>query len=256
MKQSTIQGPQGHIAALHNDKADSLPLLFVHADPGSAAQWVPVMTRLANSHTVAAFDFRGAGSSAPAANDDYSYEGRAADVDAVVNALSLTKFVIVSHSAGSAVALAYAAKHGNKVKGIYMVDPVTDPRVRPQKARDEVVSSMEGSQSLEFFTGFVASIAGTNETTRNQVLADAAKIAPAARAGFARAFSTWNPETALAAFKGPIFILSTPATDIPAALYNIKAGIRHDVASDKGHWLQLDHPDLVAGSIEEFLTSF
>jgi pimeloyl-ACP methyl ester carboxylesterase len=253
MKQSVMQGPQGQLATVLSGSGNGLPLLFVHADPGSAAQWDAVMKAMAKDRAVAAYDSRGADDSAAAADGDYSYDGRAADLGAVADAFRFKKFVIVSHSAGAAVALAYASKHAERVAGILMVDPVTDPRALPADVREGFVKDMAGPKSLEVFKAYVGSIAGSNPAIRGRVLADASRIDPAARAGIAKAAGGWNPEIALKAYKGPIFILSTPAMDNAGALYRVRQDIPHQVVETDGHWLQLDHPEVVEKAITEFV---
>jgi pimeloyl-ACP methyl ester carboxylesterase len=131
MKQSIIKGSQGELATIRMGAGKGLPLLFIHADPGRASQWDSVMTAMAHGHSAAAFDARGAGDSAPEADGDYSYEARAADLGVVADSFEFKNFVIVAHSAGAAVALTYAAQHPDRVAGIFMVDPVTDPRALP-----------------------------------------------------------------------------------------------------------------------------
>ena len=112
---------------------------------------------------------------------------------------------------------------------------------------------MAGPKSLDVFTAYVGSIAGKNDAVRKQVLADAAKVTPAARAGLAKAAGSWNPEITLKAYKGSIFILSTPATDNAGALYRLRPDIPHQVVQTEGHWLQLDHPEIVAEAITKFI---
>jgi pimeloyl-ACP methyl ester carboxylesterase len=253
MKQSMIQGPQGQLATVLLGSGKGLQLLFVHADPGRAAQWDVVMTAMAKTQFVAAYDSRGAGGSAPAADGDYSYDGRAADLGAVADTFHFKRFVIVAHSAGAAVALTYASKHAERVAGILMVDPVTDPRKLPADVRDGFVKDMAGPKSLDVFKAYVGSIAGSNPAVRDRVLADAALIDAAARAGIAKAAGAWNPEITLDAYQGPIFIVSTPATDNAGALYQVRPDIPHQIVQTDGHWLQLDHPDVVEKAIGEFL---
>ena len=251
--QTMIQGPQGQLATFKMGSGQALPLLFVHADPGRALQWKEAMDLVAKDRVVAAYDSRGAGESSPAADDDYSYEGRAADLGVVADSFKFKTFVIVAHSASAAVALAYAAQHSDRVVGIFMVDPVTDPRALPAKVRDGFVKDMAGPKSLEVFTAYVGSIAGKNAAVRKRVLADAALLDPAARTGVAKAAGDWNPEINLKAYKGPVFILSTPATDNAGALYRLRTDIPHEVVQTEGHWLQLDHPEVVAEAIKTFV---
>jgi pimeloyl-ACP methyl ester carboxylesterase/ketosteroid isomerase-like protein len=256
MTPSIINGPQGTLVAFRTNsgKAKGLPLVFVHADPGRATQWEAVMTLMAKTHEMTAFDFRGSGASAPPADGDYSYAGRAADIAAVVDTFHIKRFVIVAHSAGAAVALAYAAANNAKVAGIVLVDPATDPRAVPAEVRDGFIKSMTGPDSAKAFTTYVESIAGPTPKVRKQVIADAKKLNAEGRAGVAKATGSWNPEIALNAYKGPMFILSTPATDNDGALYRLVPGIPHQVVPTKGHWIQLDHPALVQKAIEKFIS--
>ena len=257
MKRSIIQGPQGQLVAfrINSAKSKGLPLVFVHADPGRAAQWEAVMSSMADKHDMTAFDFRGSGASAPPADGDYSYVGRAADIAAVVDAMHIKRFVIVAHSAGAAVALTYAAANGGRVAGIVMVDPVTDPRAMPAEVLEGLVKDMAGPNSAQVFKSYVESIAGPDPAVRKQVIADAQTHDATGRAGMAKALGMWNPETTLNAFKGPIFILSTPATDNAGALYRLRPDIAHEVVSADGHWIQMDKPSAVQKAIEKFVSN-
>lgn len=254
MTPTLIQGPQGQLATFRMGAGNAgLPIIFVHADPGRATQWKSVMTPLAKKYDVAAFDLRGSGDSAPPANGDYSYEGRAADICAAADAYQMERLVLVAHSAGAAVALQYAAFNATRVAGLLMVDPATDPGAMPVKVRAGFIKAMTGPDSAKAFAAYVESIAGPNAKVRKQVVLDAKKLNAEGRAGVAKASGSWNPEITLKAYKGPMFILSTPATDNAGALYRLVPTIPHEVVPTKGHWIQLDHPDVVQKAIETFL---
>ena len=89
---------------------------------------------------------------------------------------------------------------------------------------------------------------------RQQVIADAQTHDATGRAGMAKALGTWNPDLSRKAFKGPIFILSTPATDNAGALYRLRPDIPHDVVPADGHWIQMDQPAVVQKAIEKFIS--
>jgi pimeloyl-ACP methyl ester carboxylesterase len=253
MTPTFIQAPQGRLALYEKARGKGLPILFLHADSGTAGQWTQVLDKIGADRLVLALDSRGSGESGEAADCDYSYDGRAADIDAVAHAKNLTDFVIVAHSGSGAAALLYAGKHRDRVAGIFLLDPATDPRVIPGEIRDGMIAGLSGPQSLDFQKQFYATIAGGNERVRARVLADCEKVAPAARLGFGKAFADWNPEPALDAWKGPIFILSSEGSDTPAALYRLRPTIAHEVVKGTGHWLQLDAPDIVAEAISRFI---
>ena len=253
MTPSFIRAPEGRLAIYEKGQGPDLPVLFLHADSGTASQWSEVMDQIGAGRTVLALDSRGSGESAEASDGDYSYQGRAADIEAVANARNLTRFVIVAHSGSGAAALLYAGDHPDRVAGIFLLDPATDPRAIPSEIRDQIIKGLSGPQSLDFQKQFYATIAGSNERVRRRVLADCGKVVQQARLGFARAFAEWNPESALDAWRGPLFILASEASDTEAALYRLRPAIPHRVVKGTGHWLQLDAPDIVAEAIASFI---
>jgi pimeloyl-ACP methyl ester carboxylesterase len=253
MTPTFIATPQGRLAVYETGQGSGLPVLFLHADSGRAAQWDEVLETIAAERPVIALDSRGSGASAEATDGDYSYEGRAADIAAVADARKLARFVIAAHSGSGAAALIYAARNPGRVAGLFLLDPATDPRALPQDIRDGIVGGLAGPDSLAFQKQFYATITGGNETTRSRVLADCETVTHAARLGFGKAFAAWNPEPALDAWKGPIFILAGEASDNPAALYRLRPDIPHAVVKGTGHWLQLDAPDIVADALRRFI---
>jgi pimeloyl-ACP methyl ester carboxylesterase len=253
MNQVKIIGPQGMLSTISSRNLGRPQVLFIHADPGQASQWAPVIKTLGSDTDMVAFDARGAGSSDAARNDDYSYEARATDVEAVAKNAGFDRFFLVAHSAGSAVALRYAADHADQVRGVYLLDPLLNPASLPPDVRDGMIATLEGPKAEEFWTGYVASIAGDNKAIVDKVVSSAKRITPDARIGYTKAMLSWDAKAALNAYNGPMFILSTPTTDNPGALYRVRTDIPHNVASSLGHWLQLDQPDMVAHSIHNFL---
>ena len=253
MTPTFIDAPQGRLAVYETGQGAGLPVLFLHADSGRAQQWNEVLEQIGAERPVIALDSRGSGQSAEAADGDYSYEGRAADIGAVAEARKLARLAIVAHSGSGAAALVYAARHPGRVAGLFLLDPATDPRVLPREIRDGIVAGLAGPDSLDFQKQFYATIAGGNERTRACVLADCETVAPEARLGFGKAFAGWNPEPALDAWNGPIFILSGEASDTAAALYRLRPRIPHAVVKGTGHWLQLDAPDIVVDAIRRFI---
>jgi pimeloyl-ACP methyl ester carboxylesterase len=255
MKTSTIAGPQGQLAGYEIKSGDGLPILFAHGDCSRASQWNRVMQLTAGGRDAVAFDFRGHGASAPAADADYSYDGRADDIGAIADAFGLKRFVLVAHSGGGGAALAYASSHGDRVAGILLVDPATDPRALPKEIRDGFVRDLAGPNGLDALIAYYTSIAGPDEAVRQTVLADAAVVDPAARAGVGKALAEWNPEPTLNAYHRPIFVLATEANDNPAALFRLRSGIGHRTVAGSGHWVMLDKPEAVAEAVNTFVST-
>ena len=160
MTPSFITNSQGRLAIYEQGSGQGLPVLFLHADSGIAGQWAEVLPMIAGDRRVTALDSRGSGASAEARDGDYSYDGRASDIAAVAEARKLDRFVIVAHSGSGAAALRYAARNKERVAGLFLLDPATDPRVIPKDIREGIVSGLAGPESLDFQKQFYATIAG------------------------------------------------------------------------------------------------
>jgi len=246
-----VPGKQGSLALNHCEGA-AIPIVFVHADPGSSRQWATLINFFAANHALAAYDARGAGASAAADNDDYSFQGRAEDLAQVVDALGYKKCVIVAHSGGVAVAMQYAGANAERVAGLFLLDPPVDPQHVPENMWSEAIATLKGPAAEGFFLSYIASIAGSDPAVRAQVLQDAQQIAAPARAAMTQALSTWSPAAAFKAVEAPVFMLSTAENLGLVELWELNED-QHGVSHNSGHWIQLDDPELVIAKLTGFL---
>ncbi|MFJ6323296.1 MULTISPECIES: alpha/beta fold hydrolase [unclassified Rhizobium] len=242
-----IEGPQGELAVYRSGRGPRV--LFLHADCGRSEQWREVINLISAEFETCAIDFRGHGHSAAAANQEYSFSARAEDALAVVDALGWDRFLIVAHSGGGAAALALAGAHPERVRGVLLIDPVTDPSGVPQEVMAAIVAGLSGPDSLAFLKQYYSTITGADEAVRTRVLADANATTPESRAGVGKAVAEWHAGEALDAYQGPLFIVGADATDGPSALYALRPCIPHVVAHGTGHWLQIERPELVADNL-------
>ncbi|MCB1516188.1 MAG: alpha/beta hydrolase [Hyphomicrobiaceae bacterium] len=254
-KDNVVSANGVELQTYSNGEGGDLTLVLVHGDSGSARQWMPVMDILANRYRLVSFDQRGHGASSEAPGNEYGYAARAADLASVIDAEVTGPFALIAHSGAAGSVLEYAATNPNELRGIYLLDPATDPRGMPEEMRNGFLGALASPEGLGALQGYYASIAGDNPATVAMVLEDAAKVTDGARIGVATALAFWNPEESIHAWKGPIFLANTPENDNPAALYHLRSSIAHGLLPLHGHWPQLDAPDIVADSIERFLKS-
>ena len=110
------------------------PIVFLHGMGSSSETWAAQMAALEMRFTVVAFDLLGHGQS-PVPEDPtlYSRDGALADLDDIVASLG-HKPVLVGHSLGGYLSLAYAATRPGSVRG--MVVTATGPGFRDPEKRE------------------------------------------------------------------------------------------------------------------------
>ena len=114
-----------------SDTPGAPPLVLVHGLASTLRIWDFVAPLLAAHFTVFAYDQRGhAGSDKP--DGPYDLPTMLADLESLVSKLELHKPVLVGHSWGATLALAYAAAHPDNCAGVALIDGgVVDMRDNP-----------------------------------------------------------------------------------------------------------------------------
>ncbi len=249
----TIDGPQGALA-VEDQPGAGPPVLFVHCDAGNHTQWREALDHLHPRHRAVAFDLRGSGRSAPAANGDYSFAGRAEDVGAVMAALDLADVVLVAHSGGGSTALQYASRHPERVRGLLLVDPAPDGRQFPEDQRRHFLDLLQGPHYRTVLREYYTSIAGPDPAVRDRVVRDAEATPQATVLGTFRALGEYDPVPALAAYRGRRLSLVSAIGDVPIALHRLVPELPHRRLGAEGHWPHLDDPPGFHRMLDEFLT--
>jgi len=101
--------------------AGLVPLAYVPGSLGRAAEFRAEMERLAPRATVAV-DKRGVFEGEAAPQDGYAFEDRVADLEAVVADAALGPACLMAFSLGVPVALGYAVRHPDEVRGLILLD--------------------------------------------------------------------------------------------------------------------------------------
>jgi pimeloyl-ACP methyl ester carboxylesterase len=101
---------------------DAPPVVLLHGLRGFAYSWRSVAERLAPRYRCLALNLRGHGDSGPSPERDLTLDQYVTDVESLVGQLGLGRFAVVGHSLGGRVAMAYAATHPGRPRGIVVVD--------------------------------------------------------------------------------------------------------------------------------------
>ena len=121
------------VAACRSIARDGVRLAFVDSGAGEPAvvllhgmacvhdHMLPVMRHLESRHRCVAVDLRGHGAS-DAPLDAYAMDDFLADLDALIGELGLGRPILVGHSFGGSIALAYADRYPERVAALVMLD--------------------------------------------------------------------------------------------------------------------------------------
>jgi pimeloyl-ACP methyl ester carboxylesterase len=97
-------------------------VVFVHGNPDSGSDWMPLMTRIAPFARVIAPDLPGFGAADARRDNDYSIYSYARFLDGVIRALDVTRVHLVAHDYGGPFAAAWAADHPDRVASVTFIN--------------------------------------------------------------------------------------------------------------------------------------
>lgn len=113
--------PAVRLAALDYGPRDAPTLFFLHGGAGRATQWRHQMDYFSSRFRVISYDFRGHGES-EIAPCGYTFDLMVRDFELALEALEVpSRFALISHSFGGAVAAGYAAKRPERLERLALV---------------------------------------------------------------------------------------------------------------------------------------
>ncbi len=98
----------------------AVPIVLLHGLCANAHDWDFFARNMANEYHLLAVDQRGHGDSGWAEN--YGTRDYVLDLEACVDSLKLSEFVLIGHSMGGINAIIYAARHPDQVSALVIVD--------------------------------------------------------------------------------------------------------------------------------------
>ena len=102
-------------------------LVFIHGLSGSSSAWLPYEKIFKEKYNVLTFDIRGHGKSKKFPNySDYEIKNFVSDLHDLVTHLNIQKFILVSHSFGTLIALEYIKLYREKVLANILLSPIID----------------------------------------------------------------------------------------------------------------------------------
>jgi len=233
-----------------------LPVVFVHSLAGNASHWSAQLEHLREERRAVAFDLRGHGNSELPKDGDFAIESMAGDLETVVIELGIERFVLVGHSSGGTVAIAYASMQTEKVAGLLLADPSGDARKVPAEQVSQLIGALESDsypKAIEDYYGML--LTGSSPAVRNKVIRDLRNTPRETVIGIFKATLQYDPLTPLRHYIGPKLSIVTTLNDAPFSLHNLVADLSHIRVTGTVHWLQMDTPEEFNRILDDFLTS-
>lgn len=246
-----ITGPAGTLA-VDDGGTGGLPVVFVHSYAGSSEHWSTQLAHLRRTRRAVAIDLRGHGGSAAPADNVYSSVALAADIAAVVDALSLARFVLVGHSMGGAAAIAYAGAHPQRVAGLMLVGP---PGKVPAEQAAKIVASIEADYDKIMLDYWNQLLTGAQPEVRTRLLRERETIGREASLSIIKALFADDPLPALARYPGPTLLVLTTHNDQPYDLNRLLPKLPSRTIGGTSHWPHLDRPDEFNRVLDAFLAT-
>jgi pimeloyl-ACP methyl ester carboxylesterase len=240
-------------AAARAGPAASLPVLFVHGLAGNGGQWALQLDHLRRHRQVLALDLRGHGESDPAEDGAYDLDSLAADVGAAADDFALRRFVLVGHSLGAAVAIAFAGAHPERVAGLLLVDPNGDQTKIPRREVEPFLAALRADPLGELEAYYRQLVLGGDRDAARWVLEDLRQTCEEAIPAALAAVMDRSPIAVLEGWRGPLLSVVSEMNSLPYSLHQLLPNLPVQVLRGTGHWLMLDRPEPFNAILDSFL---
>lgn len=163
----------------HTSTGDGMPVVLLHAFPFSREMWRPQMS-LANNYRLITPDLPGFGQSPP--HDGLTMDALADAVAGLLDELRLAEPVVLGGcSMGGYVALAFARKYPQRLRGLLLNDTKPEPDDAAGKAaRDKMIADAGNLTGEKVFEGLLPKqLSDSTRQDRPEVVAEARRIAAA-----------------------------------------------------------------------------
>lgn len=261
------------------------PVLVCHpGGPGFSADYFGDLAALWEQFTLIMLNPRGTGGSdRPSSRDAYQIDDYVADVEDLRHHLGLERMLLLGHSHGGVVAMAYAAQHPLRVRRLVLASSLA--RFGPEQERAmragmekratqpwaaDAMAALEEEQAGEFvtdeqlsaiflreiplyFAHFGAAEAGYVDTLRSEPInGDALRLFNAS------IFNTFDLRDRLPSITAPTLVITGDEDFIcgPICAEEICAGIRGSrmvVVGDAGHMVFVEQPQTFHDEVADFL---
>jgi 3-oxoadipate enol-lactonase len=249
-----VQGEAGRLHVSDGGSGDPAVVL-IHGLGGTLDVWRDELAHLRRSRRAVALDLRGHGlSDAPADAGGYSIDGLAADIEAVVHALSLRRVVLIGHSMAGCAMTRFAALHPELVAGLIYVDAIGDMHRLPPDVYARVVAGVGAitdpyKWADDYMTG------KATPATREEVHRELGYLRPGAFHGLLQAMTAYPASADSEKYSGPAACIDA-GVESPVFAHAMVARCRRTSLARVSHWLMVDDPRGFASAVDAVLANY
>ncbi|MFL6245558.1 MAG: alpha/beta fold hydrolase [Thermoanaerobaculia bacterium] len=231
-----------------------LPVVFVHGNGASSAQWRAQFDHLRTSRRVVIYDLRGMGQSPVSELGDYSLGAMVSDLENVTRRRGLQRVVLVAHSYGGAVAATYAARHPERVAGLVFVDSTGSVNISEENAA-KFEAAIRKNKDAVVAQWFAPILKPSSDDVKAAVLESVHKTNTDAFVGALAGLRSFDMRAALDRYPGPKLAIAAADIEGPSSFHVQFLDVPVRKISGAGHWLMLDRPDELNRALDEFLAT-
>jgi len=234
-------------------------LIFLHYWGGTARTWQPIIAALPSGLRAIALDARGWGRS-DRPDKSYGVATMADDVEAVIIALSLKRYVLVGHSMGGKVAQLLASRRPSGLAGLVLVAPSpAQGKSLPEGVRTEMTDAYSSPESVAWTIDNVLAERDLPPSLRDLAIADSLAGASAAKKSWPLTAISEDVSADLLQIKVPVLVVGGEKDKVddvnmlrkivlpslPGSVMTIIPGV--------GHLIPLEAPQELAEQVLDFI---
>lgn len=236
-------------------------IVFLHFWGGSSRTWSEVASRMADGNDCIALDFRGQGQSG-APRDGYAIADLASDVQAVIESLGVSRYVLVGHSMGGKTAQLIASRRPAGLVGVALVaSSPPSPMTIPDAQREQMKLAYATRDAATWTLDNVLLGSPVAPEIRERTLDDMLKVSQAAVQGWVEVGTRDDLTQAVARVDVPVTIMAgrldrvDPVEVVRLHLAPYYKSAPLSLLDGKGHLLPLEAPEEVATILRSFIES-
>jgi pimeloyl-ACP methyl ester carboxylesterase len=248
----------------YNDTGEGFPVVFLHGFCETSDIWSGMQSHLSKNFRVITLDLPGFGGS-PLLNYTFSLEDVAKEIKSFLDTLKLTNYVMIGHSLGGYITLAFSKLYIEQLSGIGLFhSSVFEDDEDKKENRTRLMELIKVNGVRTFVKTFIPSlfykenIDALDDVIRNlKISAD--KTRPESVIEYARAMrDRYDSEKFLRKFKRPVMFIvgeEDPSVPLSKSLEQITMPENSHVLrlAGAGHMGMLEKPDETSDFIEGFL---